>query len=160
MNREAARWIRKLQLKEHPEGGYFRETHRSDIAMDFPGYFGKRHLSSAIYYMLVGDQVSAFHKLKSDEMWHWYAGGSLSMWSIENNRLSKLYLGTKGRAGPQVLIKRGSWVAASISSGDYCLVGCTVSPAFDFRDWQIGERTKLIARSPKFKSVIKKYTTF
>ena len=110
--------------------------------------------------MLVGDQVSAFHKLKSDEMWHWYAGGSLSMYIIAKDRLSKLCLGTKGRADPQVLVRRGSWVAAFVGSGDYCLVGCTVSPGFDFRDWQIGERSKLIARFPKFKSVVKKYTTF
>ena len=159
MHSKAAKWIAGLRLEKHPEGGYFRETHRSEIVLDIPGYEGSRNISSAIYYLLVGNQRSLFHKMKSDEIWHWYDGSSLSLHVIKNKKLSRIRLGTRGRAAPQAMIEKGSWMAASISSGDYCLVGCTVAPGFDFRDWELGTRDELLARFPRYKSVIEKYAT-
>lgn len=159
MNRDAARWIAKLKLKKHPEGGYFRETYRSEQALQILGYAGARSLSSAIYYLLVKGQKSAFHSLKSDEMWHHYAGGTLLLPVIKDGRLSNLTLGPAARGTPQVLIEKGCWVAASISSGNYCLVGCTVSPGFDFKDWELGKRSDLLALFPQHRAVIEKYTT-
>jgi predicted cupin superfamily sugar epimerase len=159
LDSKAAGWIAKLGLKEHPEGGYYRETFRSESVVDVDGYDGPRNISSAIYYLLVGNQASSFHKLKSDELWHWYAGGSLSMQIIRNDRLSKIRLGTGAKARPQLLVSKESWMAASIGSGRYCLVGCTVSPGFDFRDWELGKREELLKRYPQYKSTIRKYTT-
>lgn len=158
MDSKAASWIAKLHLKKHPEGGYYGETHRSAVVVNVAGYDGPRNISSAIYYLLVGDQVSSFHRLKSDEVWHWYAGGSLSM-QIITNKLTRVSLGTKGRARPQLLVPKGSWMAASVCSGRYCLVGCTVSPGFDFRDWELGKRSELLDRFPQYQSAIRKYTT-
>jgi predicted cupin superfamily sugar epimerase len=148
-----------LQLKKHPEGGYYRETHRSAGVFAVAGYDGSRNYSSAIYYLLTGNQVSSFHRLKSDEVWHWYAGGSLSMQIISNGKLSRLFLGTKRRGRPQQVISKNSWMAASVGSGGYCLVGCTVSPGFDFRDWELGKRSDLLSQFPQYRSIIRKYTT-
>ena len=159
MNKDATRWIAKLKLKKHPEGGYFRETYRSGQALHMSGYDGARSLYSAIYYLLARDQKSAFHRLKSDEIWHHYAGGTLLLLVIKEGRLSRLNLGSVGKAIPQILIEKGCWVAASISSGHYCLVGCTVSPAFDFRDWELGKRSDLLALIPGHNALIKKYAT-
>lgn len=78
---------------------------------------------------------------------------------IREGRLSNLALGRAGRGTPQVLIGKGCWVAASISSGNFCLVGCTVSPGFDFRDWELGKRSDLLALFPRHRSVIEKYAT-
>lgn len=159
MNKDAARWIAKLKLKKHPEGGYFRETYRSEKALHISGHDGARSLASAIYYLLARGQRSDFHRLKSDEMWHHYSGGTLLLLLIKEGRLSKLTLGSTGRGTPQILIEKGCWVAVSISSGHYCLVGCTVSPGFDFRDWELGKRSDLLTLFPRHRAVIEKYTT-
>ncbi|MGI0037434.1 MAG: cupin domain-containing protein [Nitrososphaera sp.] len=159
MHKDAAKWIAKLNLKKHPEGGYFRETYRSEQAVRMPGYDGARSLSSAIYYLLAKHQLSAFHKIKSDEIWHHYAGGVLSLQIIKDGRLSSLNLGRAGSGTPQILIEKGCWMAASISSGLYCLVGCTVSPGFDFRDWELAKRRDLLALFPRHRAVIEKHTT-
>ncbi|HEU0048876.1 MAG TPA: cupin domain-containing protein [Nitrososphaera sp.] len=76
--------VKKLGLEKHPEGGYFKQTYRSDTVVDFEGHDAPQSISSAIYYMLVGDQFSAFHKLKSDEIWHHYAGSSITLYAIES----------------------------------------------------------------------------
>jgi len=159
LNKNAAKWIAKLKLKKHPEGGYFRETYRSERTLVIPGYDGSRNLSSAIYFLLAKGQVSAFHKIKSDEIWHHYAGGVLSLQVIKDGRLSRLNLGSAGNGIPQILIEKGCWMAASISSGNYCLVGCTVTPGFDFRDWELSKRSDLLALFPGHRAFIEKYTT-
>jgi predicted cupin superfamily sugar epimerase len=159
LHREAAKWIAKLNLRKHPEGGYFRETFRAEPMVGIPGREGTRNISTAIYYLLARNQISSFHRMKSDEIWHWYAGGTLSLYVIENQRLTRHKLGTKRNAAPQRSIRRGCWMAASLSSGHYCLVGCTVSPGFDFRDWELGERAELVALFTSYKAVINKHTT-
>ena len=78
---------------------------------------------------------------------------------ISNDKLSKVSLGTKGRARPQIQVAKNCWVAASVSSGGYCLVGCTVSPGFDFRDWELGKQSDLLNKFPRYQTTIRKYTT-
>ena len=155
MNSEASSWIAKLRLEKHPEGGYFVETYRSDLAIRFPGHRESRHLSSAIYYMLVGDQFSAFHRIKSDEIWHHYAGGTLALHVLGKTR--PILLGKSGSARPQAIIPKGKWIAVSVKSGGFCLAGCTVSPGFDFSDWELGNAARLAAEYPAQKKVIEKY---
>ena len=159
LNKQAAKWVAKLGLKKHPEGGYFRETYRSENKMQILGYDGPRSLSSAIYYLLAKPQVAAFHRIKSDEIWHRYAGGDLLLQIMKDGRLSRLRLGTEGRGTPQILVEKGCWMAASVSHGSYCLVGCTVSPGFDFRDWELGKRRDLLTLFPRHRAVIEKHTT-
>ena len=83
MNQNVIYWINRINLKEHPEGGYFIETYKSEKYVNLPEYDGLRHACTAIYYLLIGDQFSTFHRLKSDEMWHFYAGSTLSLHIIE-----------------------------------------------------------------------------
>ena len=158
MHRKAAKLIKKLELEKHPEGGYFRQTYRSYTTVNVKGYGGQRNISTAIYYMLVGVQLSAFHRIRSDELWHHYAGGSITLCAIDNEgKLSKIKIG--GGGTPQAVIKAGTWFAASLDSKrSYCLLGCTVSPGFDYRDWELGKRGELARTYPKHRKLIERYT--
>lgn len=157
MHKEAAKLVKKLELEKHPEGGYFRQTYRSGTIVNIEGYDGERNISTAIYYLLVGKQFSAFHKIRSDEIWHYYAGGSIALYAIDNEeKLSKIKIAKSGT--PQAIIKAGTWFAAALDSRkSYCLLGCTVSPGFDYRDWELGMRDELVRMCPKHKKLIERY---
>ena len=161
-NKDAKYWIEKLNLQEHPEGGYFVETYKSEKFVSLPEYNGSRHACSAIYYLLVGDQFSSFHRLKSDELWHFYSGSSLSLHIIKRDRkLNEIILGTDidSRETFQAVVKSDSWFAASVNDhNSYSLVGCTVSPGFDYRDWELGSTEMLTKMYPQHESLIQRYT--
>ena len=129
MNKVVGYWISKLSLERHPEGGYFVETYRSDTILNLPEYDGPRNVWTAIYYLLVGKQFSSFHEMKSDEIWHFYTGGSLRLHIIEaGGILKEVTLGTNIENGEtfQAIVKSGSWFAASVKDPDsYALVGWT-----------------------------------
>ena len=158
MHKEAARLVKKLELEKHPEGGYFRQTYRSDTTVNVKGYGCPRNISTAIYYMLVGGQFSAFHRIRSDEIWHHYAGGSITLYAIDDEgKLSKIKIGRDGT--PQAVIRAGTWFAASLDSKrSYCLLGCTVSPGFDYRDWELGKTSDLARMYPQHRKLIERYT--
>ncbi len=174
---DANYWIDKLQLSEHPEGGYYKETYKADITVELQGEIKKkkkqqvnqpkdkpRSISSTIYYLLKGKQVSCFHRLKrAEEMWHFYTGSSMTIYFIQETtrELLELKLGVNSEKGEmfQVLIKRGSWFGAMINDpSSYSLVGCTVCPAFMFEDFELANRKILISMYPEHKSIIKKLT--
>jgi uncharacterized protein len=159
LNKDAVQLIKRLGLKKHPEGGYFKETYTADTIVNVAGYDKPRYISTAIYYMLVGDQFSAFHRIKSDELWHHYTGGSLTLYAINNGKLSKIKLGKSRDEAPQIALKANRWFAASLNDKkSYCLLGCTVSPGFDYRDWELGKRNKLIKMYPQHRTIIERYT--
>ena len=162
MYKDAQHWIANLNLEEHPEGGYFVESYKAEKFVNLPEYDGPRNACSAIYYLLGGDQFSAFHKLKSDELWHFYAGSSLTLRIIETDgRLTELRLGPDidNKERFQAVVKAGSWFAASVDNhNSYSLVGCTVSPGFDYSDWELGDMEALAKTYPQHKSIIEKYT--
>ena len=165
MNEQAKYWIEKLDLRQHPEGGFFVESYKSEKYVNSPEYDGPRHACTAIYYLLLGDQFSSFHRIKSDEIWHFYAGSSLALHIIEgqgnNSKLDEIRLGSNINNNEtfQAIIKSGCWFAASLNDhNSYCLVGCTVSPGFDYRDWELGESQKLNGLYPQYRSIIEKYT--
>lgn len=153
-------WVDRLQLHEHPEGGYFRETYRADAQFDTGR--GRRSASSAIYYLLKKGQFSAFHRIKSDELWHFYAGGPLAVHVIDSDKVGKLSTITLGRdigkgQELQAVVRAGYWFAAA-PKGTYSLVGCTVSPGFDFADWEAGSRDKLLEMHPEHRRTIERFT--
>ncbi len=158
--------ISKLDLKKHPEGGWFRETYRSanTIPEDILNFetSGERNYSTAIYYLLERNDFSSFHKIKSDEIWHYHFGSSLSIYSISkegNLTTSVLGMNLEKNEEPQVLVKAGEWFAAEPKdNNNYSLVSCTVSPGFDFEDFEIAERNKLIETYPQHKSLINMLT--
>lgn len=166
MNRHTADiWIDHLDLLPHPEGGFYRETYRSDKRITrgtLSGYSGDRDTSTAIYYLLQSGDASHFHRLKSDEMLHFYDGSSgiIHCISAEGERGSKrLGLNIEQGDHPQVLIQRDTWFAAEVTEPDsFILLGCTVAPGFDFDDFQLGSRAELLERFPQHKQIISRLT--
>lgn len=124
--------IALLDLQPHPEGGYFRETWRAD-APD-----GERAAGTAIYFLLKAGEVSHWHRVDAAEIWHWYAGGPLELSLSEGNELRTQTLGPELGEGqrPQLIVPVGAWQSAR-SLGDWTLVGCTVSPGFEFEGFEL-----------------------
>jgi predicted cupin superfamily sugar epimerase len=159
-------WIEKLGMLSHPEGGYFKESYRSDelvLTDHLPGRFnGDRNFSTSIYYLLEEDQYSKLHRIKSDEMWHFYDGSGLDIYEIDKDgelMIHKLGLDIENGESPQVLIKAGNWFGAKVNNQDsFCLAGCTVSPGFDFNDFEMAEREALIILFPKHREIIEQFT--
>ena len=138
----ATDWIKKLRLRPHPEGGYFRETYRSKEtipAAALPARFKrqeKRSVSTAIYFLITKGKPSYPHRIKSDEMWHFYAGDGLSLTMVSpHGRKRKVKMGKE--AVLQAVVPAGWWMSAEVERGAYALVGCTVAPGFDFNDFEL-----------------------
>ena len=166
MIRNAQYWIDHLQLLKHPEGGHFKEVYRSNEFVNKKSlpdrYTSFRSFSSSIYFLLQSNEFSAFHRLKSDEIWHFYEGKTITIIAISpNGTLSKTYIGNNPEKGErlQLLIPKGFWFAASVNDSDsFSLVGCTVSPGFDFEDFEMGKKSDLEKRFPQHIEIISKYT--
>ena len=164
--KSAEYWIEKLQLQAHPEGGYFRESYRAAESIQtihLPnGFNGDRSFSTAIYYLLKGEQFSTFHRLKSDELWHFYSGSTLSIYGImQSGGFVEFQLGEDFEAGEkfQLIIPASTWLAARCSRKDsYSLVGCTVSPGFDFNDLELANKQYLVKKYPEYATIISQLT--
>lgn len=158
MQKSAKYWIGKLNLIKHPEGGWFREVYRSgEIASEscLPKEFnGDRNFSTSIYFLLEKEDISVLHRIKSDEIWHFYDGGSdVEIISLKNGTLQKQFLGREFDKGEnlQVVVPKNTWFGARlINQKSYALVGCTVSPGFDFNDFEIAGNS-LLREYPEFK---------
>ncbi len=166
MMKNAEFWIDKLGLEKHPEGGFFKEVYRSGeiIAQDaLPKRFsGERAFSTSIFYLLNKKDVSLFHRINQDEIWHFYEGVSLTLHCITADGLySDLVLGRDIKNGEsfQVVVRAGWYFAAEINDKDsFSLVGCTVAPGFDFEDFELADRLELVAAFPQHEELIKKFT--
>ena len=166
MSNSAETWIKRLKLEPHPEGGYFRQTYRSEITLGrecLPaGFRGPRVASTAIYFLLHGQEFSAFHRLKSDEVWHFYTGSSVSVHVINaGGTYSELRLGIDMDAGeaPQHVVPAGCWFASHVTDWkSMALVGCTVAPSFDFDDFEMGKRAELITNYSQHRNLIELLT--
>ncbi len=125
-------------------------------------YKSSRNLSTSIYFLLEGNQVSNFHKLKSDEQWHFYDGSSIVIYVIdEGGNLNKILLGRNIENGESIqsVIKQNSWFAAELSDiTSFALIGCTVAPGFEFNDFELGKRDELIDTFPQLRELIYKLT--
>ncbi len=164
--RNARYWIEKLQLEAHPEGGYFRQTYKADLVLPKAflqaGFTGARAASTAIYFLLEGKNFSAFHRLRSDEVWHFYAGEPLVVHEIDPpGEYSAIRLGRDLEAGqvPQAVVRAGCWFASHVADWkSWALVGCTVAPGFDFEDFELGKRAELVAKYPQHGELIERLT--
>lgn len=164
--RPASYWIEKLQLTGHVEGGAFREVYRSALVLPktaLPLLFnGPRAASTSIYFLLTEGQFSAFHRIASDELWHFYAGDSLLIYEIgHSGRLAEHRLGPDPENGEcfQTVIKAGSWFASTPAPGSrYALVGCTVAPGFDFSEFELADRQTLATNYPEYAALIRQLT--
>lgn len=159
-------WVEKLNLQPHPEGGFFKETYRSHEIIPkaaLPERFsGDRVFSTSIYLLLSKDNFSAFHRIKQDELWHFYDGTSLTIHIISlDGSHSTTKLGKNIDEGeiPQVVVKAGCFFAAETNDKEsFSLTGCTVAPGFDFADFEMPNRDKLIELFPQHVEIIKKFT--
>lgn len=164
MNEKSRYYIQKLELKKHPEGGYYREIYRSAemFLIDPPKKNFKRNISTSIYFLLDGSQFSKFHRLKSDELWHFYDGSSIKIYVIdEKGNLEEITIGRNSEYGEvfQTVIKKNNWFAAEvINKKSFALIGCTVSPGFDFSDFELADKEYLLENFPEHRRLIQKLT--
>jgi len=159
--------IRCLDLKPHPkEGGYYVETYRSNEGIHRAAlpdrYTSVKAFATAIYYLLTPDTFSALHRLRTDEIFHFYWGDPVTMLQLHPNGLFEcITLGTDLEKGdrPQVVVPRGTWQGSLLNEGGkFALMGATVSPGFDFSDYEEGSRRWLTEQYPSQKELIEKLT--
>lgn len=154
--------IKQFNLLPHPEGGYYKETYKATeyIAKNaLPERFqADRFFSTAIYFLLEKGNFSAFHKIKSDECWHFYAGEALLIYVLHlNGKLEIIRLGNNIEMGEvfQFVVPANCWFASEpAANSDFSFVGCTVSPAFDFADFELAKATELIKVFPEHENII------
>jgi hypothetical protein len=157
--------IQQYQLLPHPEGGYYKQTYCSAELIPqnaLPERFsGDRFFSTAIYFLLEQGNFSAFHRIKSDECWHFYAGETLLVYIIQyNGELEIIKLGRDILNGErfQYVVPANCWFASEPAENtSFSFAGCTVAPGFDFADFELAKADELIKVNPQHESVIRKF---
>lgn len=165
LNSTAKKLIDLYQLEPHFEGGYFKQIYCSEDLITPPTRFEgeSRHASTTIHYLLEGKEFSAWHRIKSDETWHYCSGASLNVYFIgEDRKINCIKIGDPlidGDATYSFCIKHGLWFCSESSDPEsYSFVSCTVSPGFDYRDWDLGDRATLKFQYPEHEEMIDKFT--
>jgi uncharacterized protein len=157
------RIIETLHLKPHPEGGFFTETFRAEALPFSLPERGERAASTAIYFLLRAQDVSALHVVSSDEVWHHYLGDALELHCFDReHRHRRVWLGNDLPAGqrPQHVVERGELQGARVTEGQYgfALCGCTVAPGFDFADFRMPTRAELLGLLPEHAALVNALT--
>jgi uncharacterized protein len=173
--------IKKLKLEKHiHEGGYFTESYRSNDVISNDKFQNKnkedenriskektypkkiRPLSTLIYYLLVKTQYSAIHRVKSDEIWHFYLGSPVTIHIINDEYISpRIQLGNNLENDDNIhyLVTKDTWFCAEINDKtSFALMGCTVSPGFDYEDFELGSKDKLLLQYPQHRDLIERFT--
>ncbi|GHA90589.1 hypothetical protein GCM10009069_11950 [Algimonas arctica] len=147
--------IEKHGLLPHPEGGFYRETFRSDIQVETA--VGPRSAGTAILYLLNGDDVSRLHKIDADEIWHFHEGAALAIHSLLPDGTA--CIDVLSPDNPQIVVAAGVWFGAElVERNSYCLVGCTVSPGFEFSGFELADPNMLLQTWPNARNVIARLT--
>lgn len=150
--------IEKLELVPHPEGGFYKETYRADAIVNNNSV--SRNICTAILFLLENEDKSHFHRIKSDEIWFFHKGESIEIIMIINGKIKTILLGNNIEDGemPQAIIPANTWFAASLKKGiGYGLVSCTVSPGFDFNDFEIAKKPNLTNKFPNLNNIIERF---
>ncbi len=149
-------WVEHLGLQRHPEGGYYRETYRSEKVCE------GRNLATSIYYLLPGKEVSRFHRLRYDEIWYFHKGAPLEVYFLRPTEgLVQYTLGLSLQLGQQLslLVPGGTIFGGEVSDKDaYSLVSCHMAPGFDFEDFELLSSRQLLEQFPKHQTLIHKLT--
>jgi uncharacterized protein len=157
---DAKKLIQKLQMLPHPEGGFYKETYRSEQKMTTSeGLI--RNVCTAIYFLLENEDKSHFHRIKSDESWFFHQGESIEIVILHEGKLQTIDLGNNIEKGEvhQAIVPANVWFASKIKHGrGYALVSCPVAPGFDFADFELANRNELLKEYPNFKAVIEEFT--
>lgn len=156
--------ISLLNLEPLPEeGGFFRQTYKSTITVNIPG-LGERVLSTAIYYLITNNESSALHRLKQNELFHFYAGDPVEMMQLPPEGEHKIsVIGNDLQQGhvPQMLVPAGVWQGLKLMNANnenWALLGATVTPGFEFDDFELASPSSLIDQFPHLTELIKKFT--
>jgi len=166
----AAAVAKALGLEPHREGGYFRETYRSPLTVRTG--FGVRSLATAILYLLTGSDPSRFHRLRSDEVWFYHAGSRAEMVMLEPDPRMSASDGERrspsrmlGQEHPHILVPEGTWLGVRVAPGqaaggcpDWTLASCVVTPGFEYEDFELADREKLLREFPEEAEVIRALT--
>lgn len=144
------------------EGGYFRETYRAPLSIPADGlpgeYGGERNASTSIYYLLTPNTFSAIHRIKSDEVFHFYAGDPVEMLQFWPNGEAKVVIIHNDLAAgrePQLVVPAGVWQGCRlVNGGQWALMGCTVAPGFDYADFELADKSRLVNAHPEFSELI------
>ncbi len=148
--------IKQLELLPHPEGGYYKEVYRSGELLHSPDFEDSRSLLTSIYFLITAGNFSAFHRIRSDELWYYHEGATCIIHVLHRQGgYSKISLGKDIDSGEkfQGMVNGGDWFASE-TAGDYSLMGCSVAPGFDFRDLEMADRNKLILAFPEQEALI------
>lgn len=156
----------RLRLKPHPEGGFYRETYRSEgvIPQGELGrsFSGDRNYCTGIYFLLTRESFPAFHRIRQDELWHFYAGDPLEVHVINKQgeyTCHEIGADITAKREPQLTVPAGCWFASGVKpGGKFSLAGCTVAPGFDFSDFELANRNELLQRYPQHRDVIERFT--
>ncbi len=156
---DAAALIERFALLPHPEGGYFRETYRAPLRVARETDGASRHASTAIYYLLCDGAFSTWHRIRADEVWHFYAGDPLDVLMLdEQDGLVVHRLGNPllhAGAVSQAVVPAGRWFGAACADpAGFAFVGCTVAPGFEFAEFEIGDAAALTRRFPEHAAAI------
>lgn len=151
--------IEQLNLRPHPEGGYYGETYRSELRISTDN--GECNLMTSIYFLLTSDNVSKFHSIAGQEIWYHHEGSPLTVHVLTESGYQRLKVGPEGLEGnrPQVLVPEGSIFGSTVDAEDaYCLVSCAVAPGFDFADFRMYSAKELLEKWPAYEEVIRRLT--
>lgn len=159
-------FIKNLNMTPHPEGGFYKEIYESeenitsnDLKVEFEG---SRILWTSIYFLLRDGEVSNFHRLKSDEMWYYHSGSPLTIYMISPEGeffTEQLGLDIENGEKPQILVPKNYIFGSAMNNKGYALVGCMVSPGFEFKDFELFKRSELIEKYPQHQQIILKLTS-
>lgn len=153
--KEIEQLIESLHLIAHPEGGFYRETYRSEASL------GKRNLLTSIYFLLTSENVSHLHRIKSDEIWYYHGGSPLIVHVLDAAGHHQHIVGNDIKKGyyPQFLVPKNTIFGSTVlEENSYSLVSCAVAPGFDFDDFELFQRDDLIKEYPMHREIIERLT--
>lgn len=150
-------WINHLNLQPHPEGGFYREVFRSGISVSRESSSAQKQACTSIYYLLGGNDFSAFHRLTSDEIWYFHKGAPLVIHAIsQEGSYTRHNLSDTTEGNLSVVIEAGIWFAAEVQSGNgFTLVSCAVAPGFDFAEFEMAEQQVLLSLYPQHADLLR-----
>ncbi|RAJ31042.1 cupin domain-containing protein [Pedobacter cryoconitis] len=160
--KNASYWIDRLDLQPHPEGGYYKETFRSQSGVYRNNESKLKSACTSIYYLLEGSDFSGFHRLKSDELWYFHCGQPVNIHVLDTDGgYSCIELSDSETGNLQAVIKPDCWFAAEVPSKlGFALVSCAVAPGFDFSEFEMATKNSLSSAYPFQKSLIEKLCRF
>ncbi len=156
--RDATYWINRLDLQPHPEGGFYKEVYRSVDMTSHPEHSKERNLATSIYFLLEGENISHFHELSSDELWYYHDGNGANIHVFDKGQYLSYELSKASKGQLQVLLPAHSEFAAEVIGQDgYVLMGCVVTPGFDFEDFKMLKKAEMLEKYPEHGQLIERF---